>query len=307
MIELSYELKIKYQLEDYDLKKLTSGNNAGAYLLQCEKNKFILKNYGKLIDGEERFTRERSLLEHCAKSGINNVPKMIDYDFNSRQILLEYLGNSTEITMSLDVCKALFDFIKLLNENSNENLSQAKDAYMENMNVFTDIQGRIKRLKKFNLPKVVYPFFEEVCAYFFNSCRELERFNQFGSELLVTNKKIVSPSDVGLHNMLFINNKFYFIDFEYSGYDHPIKFFGDLIANPDNHVSDSLIPDIIKLFQEYLGLDLEVQMPEINKYFRIKWCLIIIEHWLKHTSKPLQRKIDFEMERKLSLMIRSLP
>jgi thiamine kinase-like enzyme len=307
MIELSYELKNKYQLKEYELRKLSSGNNAGAYLLECEKNKFILKSYGKLIDGEERFMRERSLLEHCAKSGINNVPKMIDYDFNSRQILLEYLGHSAETTMSLDVCKALFDFIKSLNKNSNENLSYAKDAYLENMNVFTDIQGRIKRLKQFNLPKVVYPFFEEVCAYFFNSCGELEGLNQFDSELFVKKEKIVSPSDVGLHNMLFINNKFYFIDFEYSGYDNPIKFFGDLIANPDNHVSDSLIPDMIKMFHEYLGLNLEVQMPEISKYFRIKWCLIIIEHWLKHISKPQQRKIDFEMERKLSLMIRGLP
>jgi thiamine kinase-like enzyme len=51
---------------------------------------------------------------------------------------------------------------------------------------------------------------------------------------------IVSPSDLGFHNILKYKKKLYFYDFEYAGLDDPIKLICDFFWHPGNNMSKKL-------------------------------------------------------------------
>ena len=46
--------------------------------------------------------------------------------------------------------------------------------------------------------------------------------------------KIISPSDVGFHNIISQKDKLNFIDFENASWDDPYKLFEDLVIQPGN-------------------------------------------------------------------------
>ena len=46
-------------------------------------------------------------------------------------------------------------------------------------------------------------------------------------------EKIISPSDIGFHNILYKDNKLFFIDFEYAGWDDCFKMIADLVLQPE--------------------------------------------------------------------------
>jgi len=52
--------------------------------------------------------------------------------------------------------------------------------------------------------------------------------------------RILSPSDFGLHNTISEKKKLYFLDFEYFGWDDPIKLICDFFWHPGNNMSKKL-------------------------------------------------------------------
>ena len=61
------------------------------------------------------------------------------------------------------------------------------------------------------------------------------------------NQLILSPSDFGFHNIVKNKKKLYFLDFEYSGFDDPLKLLSDfyvirIIRSPEK-INNSLKKD----------------------------------------------------------------
>ena len=52
---------------------------------------------------------------------------------------------------------------------------------------------------------------------------------EFKNNISIPNR-ILSPSDFGLHNTISKKNKLYFFDFEYFGWDDPIKLICDFFG-----------------------------------------------------------------------------
>ena len=101
--------------------------------------------------------------------------------------------------------------------------------------------------------------------------------------------RCISPSDFGFHNALENNNKeIYFFDFEYAGWDDPVKLIGDFFCQPQ-------VPVPLKYFQEFSNTVLDYSK---NKeyliarakasfpLFQIKWCCILLNEFLpKHLGR----------------------
>jgi hypothetical protein len=303
MIDISKNLQVRNDLISCKVSKLSSGRNAGAFLIKSSESTMVLKSYQQVSDNHGRFVREKLFLEFCLEKEIFCVPKIIDYDYKSKQILLEYLGNSDELEISTGVCVALFEFVKRLNENSDEKFYYAKDAYLDKMNICLDIQRRIQRISKMQLTSPLKLYFGEVTNNFLKSSfRALDKQpSQSGLETKLV--RFISPSDVGLHNMLFIKKRYYFIDFEYSGYDNPLKFFCDFVANPSNNVGESLLPTVIDLFQKFFEVQFHESIFNTLKFFYIKWSLILIEHSQKCLLMNQEQGLDQNLTYKLSSLI----
>ena len=112
---------------------------------------------------------------------------------------------------------------------------------------------------------------------------------------LYANKKIISPSDVGFHNIIRYKNELYFFDFEYAGWDDPYKLFVDLVIQPENILTQkeglNIIVNIADNFKMKVNKTLLIFYLEL---YRIKWILIIL-------NKVVFNEIKMESQAKLIL------
>ena len=93
------------------------------------------------------------------------------------------------------------------------------------------------------------------------------------------NELIVSPSDLGLHNMIKNKEAYYFIDFEYAGLDNPKKTILDLISQPNHNIDKELENYLIKELGELvINKDKEWRgcLERMKAIFIIKWCFIMM-------------------------------
>lgn len=92
--------------------------------------------------------------------------------------------------------------------------------------------------------------------------------------------QILSPSDFGLHNAIRMDDgRLGFVDFEYSGWDHPLKTLHDFLNQPRIPMEDSLKAPVRAAFCAQLELQDSLTLePWIEALTRLKWCYIIMQH-----------------------------
>ena len=93
----------------------------------------------------------------------------------------------------------------------------------------------------------------------------------------------ISPSDVGVHNMIHNQGKIYFLDFEYAGKDDLSKLAADWILQPNapfNNIQENIL---IKLLTQSYNSNIQTNDSWVKRYndiktlIQIKWCLIMIK------------------------------
>ncbi|MEB3209657.1 MAG: phosphotransferase, partial [Synechococcus sp.] len=111
-------------------------------------------------------------------------------------------------------------------------------------------------------------------------------------------ERVLSPSDVGIHNMLQMDGGLGFMDFEYAGWDDPAKFTADWILQPDNPLG---LQQALQLeaavarqigegsWQERLTIVLEIN--------RLKWCAIMLNMFLRGHGESAQDALSRRLKR----------
>ena len=89
---------------------------------------------------------------------------------------------------------------------------------------------------------------------------------------------ILSPSDFGFHNIIIKKNNLFFIDFEYAGWDDPIKLICDFFLNPDYSISKAdkkyFLDNFSSIFKrKFLNAD---NLRVILKFHFLKWVCVIL-------------------------------
>ena len=116
---------------------------------------------------------------------------------------------------------------------------------------------------------------------FYYLCKIQEKIEYLSNNrnLKIGIKKILSPSDVGFHNVLKREEKLYFYDFEYSGWDDPFKLLVDLLIHPDYVVKTKIADYIFANFQNILTVNKQDHRLRFYIYlYRIKWVCIILNN-----------------------------
>ena len=82
-------------------------------------------------------------------------------------------------------------------------------------------------------------------------CDELNSYKKkFDFSKKSIQKKIISPSDIGFHNVLKNQGKVNFIDFEYAGWDDPRKLLSDLVLQPQYNIPINCYQTFVNLFKK---------------------------------------------------------
>lgn len=284
---------------NYELFPLKGGRNNRVFRFESEDGTFLLKKYFyHQKDTRDRLNTEYSFLTYLWNNNIRSIPEPIIADKINRIGLYSFLEGRK--AAGEDVQKQLVqqavDFFLSINEHRQsaeaQKLPLASEACLSIEKFFYSVEWRLSRLstievhcsidndaKCFIAQKIV-PRWESIK-------KDIIHNADYITEELELDEWILSPSDFGFHNAIYNNEKIYFIDFEYAGWDDGVKMISDFFMQPD-------IPVGMEYFDDFLEQVLTLSKKP-DKYIKrlklmfplvqLKWCCLLLNDFLKVASE----------------------
>ena len=216
------------------VRRAKGGRNAEVWWIDTADGVFALKRYVR-SDVTGRLRRETAALRFLEQHLVANVARVVAVDAESGVILLTWLpGEPVSETTEADIL-ACADFVALLRNLSRgadaRALPEAKEACGSvaailaqidvRIETFAALSGRDGRLRDF-LAAEIEP-----------RRRSLNALQRQYPEKFPIQYKTLSASDFGTHNALRGGDgRLSFLDFEYFGWDDPVKLVADFLLHP---------------------------------------------------------------------------
>ena len=296
---------------------LQGGNNR-VYKLITDNDQYILKKYfSSEEENRNRLSAEYIFLEYIWEAGVRNVPKPVFSDSVNHMALYQYIEGvrpGKDVIQKTHIIKAM-DFIETINIRKGINtklalqINNASDfcpsiqEYLNSVDKrtqklsFIDPDGDINQEAKKFIAKRLVPEWGKTRA----NVKNLK-----GEDIALSKSDLIlSPSDFGFHNAIIKNkSEIFFIDFEYAGWDDPIKMICDFFCQPE-------IPVRLNYFEYCIERMIRIICPTYDfllkaklllPLFRIKWCCIMLNVFLNADSKRKQYAFFNEDRREKQLM-----
>jgi len=285
--------------------ELTKGRgNSKIYKLYAQQDQaYALKIYPDL----QKDNRKRLKTEFCACQILNEaglpVVQAVAKNDELNWAIYSWVDGVIETPDEQFIDKSI-TFINQLIKFSHiskkvEIFHEASEACLNGAEIVKQVQRRLDRLKQADNTQIsnfllieFQPTFQKAIDY----ARQL-----MGAQFdILLNKDllIVSPSDFGAHNAIkSIEGTTRFIDFEYFGWDDPVKLACDFYWHPAMNldwVSKTIWMEKIKaIFVRDAGF--EIRMSAYLPLFGLRWCLILLNEFL---PDKLAQRIHADHEKK---------
>ncbi len=257
---------------------------------------YAVKQYfQRTADGRDRLEQEWAALSFMEKSGIYNVPIPLISDSTKNIAVYSFLeGTRIESSSEHDI-NSVLNFLTRLKESSAEDLAEsfdpASEACVAPSKLIDNIWKRLSRLKGISsdnpvIEKMQNYLEESLLPFFLESCEDaLALIGQGDWEKDLDRVFLtLSPSDLGFHNAL--RNPaggLFFLDFEYFGWDDPVKIISDFMLHPAMTLTMSqkevFLSGMFELFKN--DKSLSIRLKALFPLYRVKWCLILLNEFLK--------------------------
>lgn len=269
-----------------------AGSNSCVFLIKTKTKKFALKKYPQKSAGD---TRNRQQVEQQAislfkKSEIDCVPALIGTNEHMGYSLFEWVESvPLGLISEADICSAL-SFISQVFQLSKDVqqdgiFNTASEACLSGVEIFRQIEHRITRLRDFAaedevLDKFLHHFIEPQLVKSLDEgrSRALENGIDLNADLDSFYRRLI-PADFGFQNILRKKDgALVYIDFEYFGWDDPVKGILDFMLHPSYLMSSNQKEMVAKYIAKRLPADrffykrLEAWYP----LFTIRWVLIMM-------------------------------
>jgi len=279
------------------IKIIKSGKNSKIYKINTDKKKIILKfYYGK---NTLRIRKEFQFYRYLNQKNIKNVVTPIAFDFKNNCAALPYIdGSKIHKVQNKDIIQ-FSNFITKINQKNihSKKIGLAVEGINKRENHIKICQNRINKLKrvdqKSSIKRELYLFLnKKIIPTFKNVKKKINDKKIFYQPKYKLYKKdmIISPSDFGFHNAIKSKKKIFFFDFEYGGYDDPVKLICDFYCQPNHKFSlkqkEKFKKLIIKKHKKFKELDYLIS--ELLPIHHLKWCCIILNEFI--SSKLSIRK-----------------
>ncbi|EMM85283.1 phosphotransferase enzyme family protein [Leptospira santarosai str. 2000027870] len=274
------------------------GNSRIAYLETLDSTKFALKLYPS--DSEHnRLNSEFFGFKLLQENFIRNVPEPIDYNERLNCGIYSWIEGEKILSSSKMGLDAMLNMMKSLSLITKSELpykiSRASASCFSGLDIENQIQRRLKslysatesheNLKSF-LEMDLIPFKDFLINWVKKKWGGEESYNSpISKEFL-----ILSPSDFGFHNMLKNKNgEFIFLDFEYFGWDDPVKLIVDVSFHPAMNLQEDERTYWRKGMFSIFGDSLEKKYEVTWAMYSLCWCLILLNEfrtdmWIRRVS-----------------------
>ncbi len=279
----------KFQIDN--ISKVKGKGNSIIYKLKANNKNYAAKIYPDILtDKRPRLLTECKTLATLKNNNFDNVPSYIDSNKELNIGIFEWISGSKikkqsrkDINEAVKFVKDLFSLSKKIEFNC---FQKASEACISAKDLAFQIDSRIFALNKLKtsnqelckfISSEIEPFWTKIRSKFLSLWPKESR-----SKDLPINKMILSPSDFGFHNCIKKKqDSLYFLDFEYFGWDDPVKLTSDFLWHPAMNLSSNNKRDWIlamkNLFSEdnYFEQRLKIAMP----IFGLRWSLIMLNEF----------------------------
>jgi len=158
----------------------------------------------------------------------------------------------------------------------------AQESVLNAFILISNLKKRICQIKTEN--NFIYEGKVNIIENFIN-------YYQYEIEKFCVGPIYMSPSDLGLHNILIKSKKLIFFDFEYSGLDSVLKLLYDFYLHPANKFDINKFSLYITSSCSFLGIDEKLYSNLILKVFCAWWILRLINSL---SSKSIANRIKIK-------------
>jgi hypothetical protein len=265
----------------------STGNNRVFNVRSVARN-LLLKEYSQHpSDPRDRFNSEKIFYSHLQQIGVSRIPKSLSWFEEDRLGLFEFLEGAKPSSAGPDLVQQALDFLFEINAQHSDHSAQiplASEACFTLGDHLSCVQRRIDRLEGIETKSECH---EKAVAF----CRTslIPRWEALRTDLLhavhtrrLVSKRWLSPSDFGFHNSLIDQNgAARFFDFEYAGWDDPLKTVCDFFCQPAVPVSLTHLPgfaDAIEARLQHVGFTRDAKL--LLPVYEVKWCCIMLNDFL---------------------------
>ncbi len=275
------------------------GINSQVYkLTDDEGNIYALKLYPKSasFDSINRYQSEINFITLLRRFNITCCTEIAITDQSCNWLLFKWLQGQKIKSLSDDHISQICDFIIKINSNQVRHaaagtLSYASEAIASSDSVRFYLNKRINCLLSVDL----YSSLQKQIAQWIS----VELYPKLEHELnlfsTVTNQMywkdcnigtFISPSDIGIHNILNVDGKLHFIDFEYAGLDDISKLVCDLLVHPECLFSkrneEYFYSYMLANWNEFRTVELE-RCRSMHNLQALKWTMILLNKFRDNT------------------------
>lgn len=272
----------------------SSGRNSRIHYVESGGRRFALKRYpASSGDPRDRLGCEAEALRLMARHGIGNVPRVIAVDAERRSALLTWidgdpLGSITE--GDVGAAAAFLDALHALRAAPEaDGLPFASEACLSGAEIERQVRARYTRLHALGagepelaafLDSSFSPALERALIY--ARAKMTAAGLDFMAELPRALQSLI-PADFGFHNALRRQDgTLAFLDFEYFGWDDPVKLTADFLLHPgmalDAGQRRRFDASARLRYREDPGFD--ARLDALLPLFGVRWVLILLNEFL---------------------------
>jgi Phosphotransferase enzyme family len=273
---------------------MTGGRNSRIWHVRSGDRAFALKQYPpRRDDPRDRLSTEVGALQLMERYRIDVVPRVLGVDGERGYALLSWIDGSDVIEVShadINAAVAFLSAVHGLRATPWAALQPlAAEPCLRGEEIERQIKARLVRLRDAaaNEPELV-DFLDHSLSPQFSRASEQARSDlataglDFTAELPQEWRSLV-PSDFGFHNSLRRSDgSLAFVDFEYFGWDDPVKLTADILLHPGR----ALLPAQRKRFRlaaaQLYGDDptFAHRLSSYQPLFGLRWVLILLNEFI---------------------------
>jgi hypothetical protein len=263
------------------LEPAGKGANSQAFRLETQTRTLALKCYPRRAgETRDRLDVEWRTLAFLRAAGIVTIPEGIARDDTARLMLMEWIEGPLVGRHGSADLKAAIAFMESIFAASDlpgaESFPPAAEACLSASWIVDQIK---QRLEQFADDPMLETFLQDTFQPHFERACESLSSNDCGSLQLPRRLQRLIPADFGFHNAIRTSSgALRFIDFDYFGWDDPVKLAADFVLHPAMSLSAAE--------KELVVASLATARPEDDDFLRrlktqmplyaLRWTLILL-------------------------------
>jgi hypothetical protein len=299
------------------VKKIKGRANSIIFKIEMQTGKnYAAKLYpDSTFDQRERLEREAKAYRFMNSHDIDSVAKIIWFDINLDFGLYEWIdGLETKNITDEKIVEAVL-FIQSLSDLSkyanNKDFDLASAGCLSGKMIEDQIWSRYKKIDEYSRFYPALKMFLD--TQLFPACEKIIENSKnhwpvdFHTKLNNVNQ-VLSPSDFGFHNAIQTKDGLKFIDFEYFGWDDPVKLTCDFILHPGMKLTEGQKNFWLSKIKKIFSQDHSFQNRLNASYclYGLCWCLIQLNIFYTinaEINKNLMTKEQEHLEKKQAEML----